>query len=261
LNSNRNDHPTDHVSVSQINIYLMCPLKYRFAYVDRLPRPFKSIELALGTAFHAAIEWWHKHRKNGSSPDADDVSRILSADLRAQAVEKLRFKNGGSLDDAIGLGGKLVSAYVKAYRGKPVQDTEVPFRVPLVDLETGEDLGIPLDGYFDLLESDDTVVETKTAARAYDKLTILNHLQLTAYGYAFRMLYDREANLRLDIVTKTKTPRMQSVEVARDRSDMVRFFHLAKSVCKSIGSGCFHPNYGWQCGNCEFAEPCRRWRG
>ena len=133
--------------------------------------------------------------------------------------------------------------------------------MPLVDLETGEDLGLPLDGYFDLLEAEDTVVETKTAARAYDNLTILNHLQLTAYGYAYRILYDREPNLRIDVVTKTKNPRLQSVEVLRDKSDMVRFFHLAKSVCKSISSGCFHPNYGWQCGNCEFAEPCRRWRG
>lgn len=261
MNTNRNGHPTDHVSVSQINLYLMCPLKYRFVYVDKLPRPFKSIELALGTAFHAAVEWWHKHRKNGSSPSAEDVARILTADLRAQAEEKLRFRNGESLEDVVQVGGKLASAYVKGYRGKPVHDTEVPFRVPLVDLETGEDLGIPLDGYFDLLEAEDTVVETKTAARAYDNLTILNHLQLTAYGYAYRILYDREPNLRIDIVTKTKNPRVQSVEVYRDKSDMVRFFHLAKSVCKSISGGCFHPNYGWQCGNCEFAEPCRRWRG
>ena len=261
MNTNRNGHPTDHVSVSQINLYLMCPLKYRFVYVDCLPRPFKPVELALGTAFHAAVEWWHKHRKNGSSPDADDVSRILTADLRAQAEETLRFKNGESLDDVITLGGKLASTYINGYRGNPVQETEASFRVPLVDMETGEDLDLPLVGYFDLLEADDTVVETKTAARAYDRLTILNHLQLTAYGYAYCVLYDREANLRLDVVTKTKQPRMQSVEVVRDKSDMVRFFHLVKSVCKSISNFCFHPHYGWQCGNCEFAEPCRKWRG
>lgn len=261
MNTNRNGHPTDHVSVSQINLYLMCPLKYRFVYVDMLPRPFKPIELALGTAFHAAVEWWHKHRKNGSSPDAEDVARILAADLRAQAEEKLQFKNGESLDDVIQVGGKLASAYVKGYRGKPVHDTEVPFRVPLVDLETGEDLGLPLDGYFDLLESNDTVVETKTAARAYDTMAILNHLQLTAYGYAYRILYDREPNLRLDVVTKTKTPRLQSVEVLRDKSDMVRFFHIAKSVSGAICDGHFHPNHGWQCANCEFAEPCQKWRG
>ncbi len=261
MNPNWNGYPRDHVSASQINVYLMCPLKYRFAYVDQLPRPFKSVDLALGTAFHAAVEWWHKHRKNGCSPDADDVSRILAADLLAQAEETLRFKAGKSLKDAISLGKQLVTTYVKEYCGKTVHDTEVSFRVPLVDLDTGEELELPLVGYFDLLEEDDTVVETKTAARAYDQLKILNHLQLTAYGYAYRILHEREANLRLDVVTKTKQPRMQSVEVLRDKSDMVRFFHLVKSVTGAIHNRCFHPSHGWQCSGCEFTEPCRKWRG
>ncbi|MFH1701211.1 MAG: PD-(D/E)XK nuclease family protein [Candidatus Zixiibacteriota bacterium] len=261
MNTNWNGYPRDHVSASQINVYLMCPLKYRFAYVDQLPRPFKSIDLALGTAFHAAVEWWHKHRNNGSSPDAEDVSRILSADLLAQAEETLHFKAGKTLEDAISLGKQLITIYVKEYRGKTVYDTEVSFRVPLVDLDTGEELELPLVGYFDLLEEDDTVVETKTAARAYDHLTILNHLQLTAYGYAYRILHERDANLRLDVVTKTKQPRMQSVEVSRNESDMVRFFHLVKSVTGAIQNRCFHPNHGWQCSNCEFAQPCRNWKG
>ena len=261
MNTNRNGYPRDHVSASQINVYLMCPLKYRYSYVDQLPRPFKSVDLALGSAFHAAVEWWHKHRKNRSSPDAEDVSRILAADLLAQAEETLRFKAGKTLEDAINLGKQLVATYVKEYQGKTVLNTEVAFRVPMVDLETGEELEMPLVGYFDLLEENDTVVETKTAARAYDHLTILNHLQLTAYGYAYRVLHERDANLRLDVVTKTKQPRMQSVEVSRDKSDMVRFFHLAKSVTGAIQNSCFHPNHGWQCSSCEFAEPCRKWRG
>ena len=66
--ADRSDYPKDHVSATQLNLYLMCSLKYRFVYVDRLPRPFKPVELALGTAFHAAIEWWHKQRKQGNSP-------------------------------------------------------------------------------------------------------------------------------------------------------------------------------------------------
>jgi len=30
----------DHISVSQINLFLMCPLKYRFSYIDGLPKLF-----------------------------------------------------------------------------------------------------------------------------------------------------------------------------------------------------------------------------
>jgi CRISPR/Cas system-associated exonuclease Cas4 (RecB family) len=261
LNANRNSHPTDHVSASQINLYLICPLKYRFSYVDKLPRPFKPADLALGTAFHAAVQWWHKHRKNGSSPDPPEVCRILEADLHAQSLDEIKFKNGESLVELVAMGQALIEAYVTGYQGDPIYQAEVPFRVPLVSLDTGEEIDLFLDGYFDLLEQNDTVVELKTAAKAYDQFTILNQLQLSAYAYAYQMLYGRPANLRLEVVTKTKRPQLQSVEVYRGRQDLVRFFHISKSVCGAIRSGYFHPNFGWQCANCEFAEPCRKWSG
>ena len=40
----------DHLSVSQINVYLACPLKYRFQYVDEIPRAFTSSALVFGIA-------------------------------------------------------------------------------------------------------------------------------------------------------------------------------------------------------------------
>jgi hypothetical protein len=33
--------PPRTISVSQVNAYLACPLKYRFQYVDRIPRPWR----------------------------------------------------------------------------------------------------------------------------------------------------------------------------------------------------------------------------
>lgn len=260
MNTHRSDYPKDHVSVSQLNLYLMCSLKYRFVYVDQLPRPFKPVELALGTAFHAAIEWWHKQRKQGNTPEAEDVGRILAADLEAQSSDHLLFRNGGTIMDAADLGRKMAAAYVKGFRGKPIYDSEISFRVPIINLETGEELDLPLDGFFDLMEVDETIVELKTAARVYDSLMIARHLQLTGYAYAFEMLYDRRAKLRLEIVTKTARPKLHSIEVERSRADMVRFFHIAKSVTDSIRGGHFYPNHGWQCAICEFFEPCQGWR-
>ncbi len=137
---------------------------------------------------------------------------------------------------------------------------ELPFRVPLIDFETGEELIVPLDGYFDLIETEDTVVELKTASKTYDQTTILQHLQLTAYAYAYQMLYKRSANLRLDVLIKSKNVRMQSFEVGRDTQDMVRFFHIAKGVSRAIQDGHFYPNQGWQCPTCEFFDTCRKWR-
>jgi putative RecB family exonuclease len=250
----------DHISVSQMNVYLMCPLKYRFNYIDKLPKPFKSAELAMGSAIHSAIEWWHKQRLNGVLPEWKQVARIFEADIQAQAMDEIRYKNGDDLESLLTKGRELLAVYLKEFPGRKPASTEQPFRVPLVDLETGEELDLPLDGYFDLIEEEDTVVELKTAAKAYDQTTILQHLQLTAYAYAYQMLYKRPANLRLDVLIKSKNVRLQSFDVGRDKEDMVRFFHITKGVSRAIEDHHFYPNEGWQCPTCEFSNVCRKWR-
>lgn len=251
----------DHISVSQINSYLLCPLKYRYQYVDALPRPFKAAELAFGSAVHSAIEWWHKERQAGFIHEWQNVAGIFAADMNAQAIDYLRFKNGDDLASLTAKGKELVEVYITNFKGGAPKAVEQGFRVPLVDLESGERLPLPLDGYFDLLEEGDTVVELKTAAKAYDAATVTQHLQLTAYAYAFRWLRKREPQLRLDVLTKTKKPQLYSYEAVRDTNDMVRFFHLAKRVIEGLRAGHFYPNAGFQCANCEYYDNCQKWRG
>jgi putative RecB family exonuclease len=150
--------------------------------------------------------------------------------------------------------------YLRDYIGFGVRAVELPFRVPLVDLETGEMLELPLDGYIDLVEAEDRIVELKTAAKVYDATTITQHLQLSAYAYAYGWLYKRKPRLRLDILTKGKNPALHSFEVARDKESLVRFFHIARGVIRAIQQEHFYPNEGWQCPTCEYFEVCRKWR-
>jgi putative RecB family exonuclease len=251
----------DHISVSQINQYLMCPLKYRFNYIDELPKPFKSVDLAFGSAIHAAAEWWHKHRTNGTGPEWRDTVRIFEADLQAQSFDTLKFKDGDSFESLLEKGKQLLAVYLKNFKGEAVRAVELPFRVPLYNLETGEFLDLPLDGYIDLIEADDTIVELKTAAKAFDAATLANHLQLTAYGYAYNCIYRKNPTFRLDSLIKTKNAKFEQIATKRERSDYVRFFHIAKEVLKGINCGYFCPNQGWMCERCEYSEPCRTWRG
>lgn len=250
----------DHISVSQINKYLMCPLKYRFEYVDGFPKPFKPADMAFGSAIHAAVEWWHKNRTNGARPEWQDVALIFEADLQAQAIDKLKFKDKDSLKSLFEKGRQLLAVYMRDYQGLGVLAVELSFRVPLIDLESGEALELPLDGYIDLIEADDTVVELKTATRIFDQASLIRHLQLSAYAYAFGWLYKRKPRLRIDILTKSKVPALHSFMVNRDKDALVRFFHIAKGVLKAIQEGHFYPNEGWQCSNCEYFEVCHKWR-
>jgi CRISPR/Cas system-associated exonuclease Cas4 (RecB family) len=138
------------------------------------------------------------------------------------------------------------------------QGTEIPFTVPLVNPQTGELLGINLEGFIDLLESDDTIVEFKTSLKAMDLKDVT--VQLAAYSYAFESLHQRLPK-RIKVINfiKTKKPRILVLEMKQ--CDHGRFFNLAKQVFEGIRAKVFFPRQSFMCSGCEYAKPCRMWDG
>lgn len=260
MNPNRSGYPADSLSVTQLNLYLMCPLKFRFQYVDRLPKPFKPVALVFGGAIHSAIEWWHRKRMESYDPEPKEVVRIFRADFNAQKTGNITYKNGDSEEDITDKGSRMLAVYIREYRGGPVRQIELPFRVPLIDKETGEALDLPLDGYIDLVEADGTVVELKTSGKAFSPTDISQHLQLTGYSYAYEQLYGRPAKLRLDCLTKTRNPALLTYDAVRTSDDHVRFFHIAKTVVSAAKARQYYPRSGWQCADCEYFANCQKWR-
>src|SRR3989337_389235 len=85
----------DHLSSSSINLYLQCSLKYKFQYIDLLPKPFKSAGLAFGSVIHSTLSWFHKEKMNGNGVTIERLFRILDADWYGQKVgNDIRYKNG-----------------------------------------------------------------------------------------------------------------------------------------------------------------------
>ena len=103
--------------------------------------------------------------------------------------------------------------------------------VPLVHPSNGKDLGIALEGFIDLIEGNDTIVEFKTSAQSMNQDDADDHLQLTAYSYAYQMLYQRPPKLLkiIDFV-KNKKPKMIELKTERNKEDHHRFFYLASQV-------------------------------
>ncbi|MGB6063163.1 MAG: PD-(D/E)XK nuclease family protein [Desulfomonilaceae bacterium] len=44
-----------HLSYSQINCYMTCPLKYRYHYLDQIEPPFVASALLFGSCIHEAV--------------------------------------------------------------------------------------------------------------------------------------------------------------------------------------------------------------
>lgn len=252
----------DHLSASQMNLYMLCSLKYRFQYLDEFPRPFRPVALAFGSSIHAALAWLHEQMQKGKDVTLDKARRIFDADWYAQRLDtKILYDSRETEASLHALAKELLRLYL-ARPESQVKDAEVHFTVPLANPANGEQLEVNLEGFFDLITSDEVIVEFKTSGQTMTSRDADNHLQLTAYSYAYETLFQRPAaNLKIVDLVKAKKPKMVVLETVRTKADHERFFWLAKEVFGGIRNRVFFPRTGYWCRDCEYARQCRAWKG
>lgn len=253
--------PTRVLSVSQVNAYLGCPLKYRFQYVDKIPRPWRVAAMAFGSSVHAAVEWFHKERLAGRGPELASVLQVFDADWYAQNTDPLVFSERESKDQLAEKARAMLQLYVESANGvKPVA-VEQGFELDLADPETGELLDVRLRGIIDLIEEGDVLVDLKTAGRTLESGGLERHLQLSTYALAHLLMHGSIPKLRLDMLLKTAKPRLERHETTRSLEDLVWTARLIREVSLAIETEHFFPNPSWRCTECEYFAHCQQWRG
>jgi len=249
------------ISISQVSAYLGCPLKYRFQYVDKIPRPWRVAAMAFGTSVHAAVEWFHKERLAGRTPALTEVLKVFDADWYAQNVEPLVFSERESREGLAEKGRAMLRLYVESTNGVRPVAVEQSFELDLADPETGEVWDLRLRGIIDLIEEGDVLVDLKTAGRTLESGGLERHLQLSAYALAFLLLQQRMPKLRLDMLLKTAKPRLERHETTRSVEDLSWTARLIREVSLAIETEHFFPNPSWRCTECEYFAHCQQWRG
>jgi putative RecB family exonuclease len=258
-----------HVSFTQIDQYLRCPLKYRFTYVDRLQPDFVPAALAFGSGIHGAAAFLFRGRSDGAPPSLSDVQAFFEGYWKLETNNRpIRFGEKDTKESLLELACRMLEVLYKNQEpATEIIGVEQPFDVPLIDLDTGEVLDRALVGTLDLIECHAegrlVVVDLKTSARKYTDLQAELSLQLSIYSYATAMngLGDQEdLRLRFDVLTKTKQPELCRYWTQRDRAANLRLFRLVAEVLHAIEAGVFHPNPGWQCKDCPFQSRCWAWR-
>ena len=239
------------ISVSQVSAYLACPLKYRFQYVDKIPRPWRAAGMAFGTSVHAAVEWFHKARMFGRSPEVADVLKIFEGDWYAQNVEPLVFSERESKDSLTEKAKAMLQLYVESVNGV----------MPVAVEQPGEVWDVRLRGIIDLVEEDETLVDLKTAGRTLEAGGLERHLQLSTYALAYSLLHGRIPKLRLDMLLKTIKPRLERYPTSRSLEDLSWTAQLIREAALAIQTEHFFPNPSWRCTECEYFAHCQQWRG
>jgi putative RecB family exonuclease len=249
------DH--DHLSYSQINCFTTCSLRYKFQYVEQIPPAFTAVSLAFGVAIHEAAAAYYQTKLEGDELRADQLLDVYRDCW--QRAEKVKFFNGDSEKSLMEKAKNMLTVFYESRDPSiTVLGVEEYFQLPLGGLP-------PFEGYIDLIEQAPdgtiTLVDLKTAAKKLSDSNAHSSMQLTAYALGAETLgFDPEAlNMRLDVVTKTKSPEMLKYETTRTEVERNRFVRLVYSIWNAIEREAFFPREDWHCSQCAWADNCKEW--
>ena len=249
-------------SASQLVTYAMCPRKYGFSYVFGVRPEFRSLSLVLGSAMHSAVGWYFDRKTRGGEPTIEAAEEILAADLLAEtAGQTVRWKER-TIESLETEGRGLLRLYLSEKGDLPVLATEEAFQADLIDPLTGEFVGRPLKGYFDLRLEGNLVVELKTSSRGWSDFELIRHLQVGAYAFAWNALHGGPSALEVHVVVKLKRdPRVETYRIERGEEATRWWLESAREIEAAIAGGHFPPSPSPLCRECEYALTCERWSG
>jgi putative RecB family exonuclease len=252
----------EYLSNSQISLYSQCSLKYKFQYVDLLPKPFKPSGLAFGSAIHSALSWLHRESMTNGGVPLETLYKIFDADWYSQRTEtEIRYKNGEDEMKFAVMAKEMLAMYCQL-PPKKAKGTEVSFSVPLIEPGNGKHPLIDIEGVIDLIEEGDVITEFKTSAQMMDSKDADESLQLTIYSYAFEKLYQKPPKaLKIVDFVKSKKPKLITLETRRDESSYHRLYAITSQVLKGINQKVYFPKTSFWCKDCEYAEQCQTWPG
>jgi putative RecB family exonuclease len=262
-----------HLSYSQLNTFLTCPLRYRFQYVEGRPPQHLSSSLLLGSAIHSALaDYFFAQLETGEPATPERLLGFFHDDLRqrlASATAPVLFQSDAGDADGLRRQGE---ALLRAFLADPgpsslqVVAVELPLSTGLHD-DQGKPTGIQLLGVIDLLLRDELgrliALDHKTAKNPISQDAADSDLQLSAYAELLRRCGTLGADETLccgfHVLRKLKTPKIERVMTRRQPSDGRRFCRLAGAVLAAIEAQACYPCPGWACGDCPYQQACRLW--
>ena len=259
----------DYISPSRLALFLKCPLAWKLRYIDGVRSP-TSPALFVGKVVHAGLESWYRHRMLGLELGAGTL-RAWIADFWGQSAadENMAFESVAQETALQAQAIELVGTYlaqVPADEPRPLA-VEATLEAPLIDPNSGENLGIPLLGVADLILGPATsarICDFKTSSKAAPPHEITHELQLTSYAWLFRQTTGQsESGLEIRSLIKTRSPKVEAhAYPARTGRHFARLFSVIREYLDALDSGRHNFRPGGGCAMCDFREShCRDWTG
>jgi putative RecB family exonuclease len=258
-----------YLSYSQLALYLECPLKYKFRYVDENEGEGESegapAALLFGQAVHTALAHFYREAMEGQPFWLPGFLTVFETAWRDACEDReVVYGEGESFESLLEQGREMLRVYSRVVHPLRVIAVEVPFEFKLEHPKTGEKFHIPIKGIIDLVEEDESgtlwVVDHKTASRAYTDQQVDGDLQMLIYAAAVKQLdvvEGRDVLLRLDVLLKSKQPQVLRYCLARDDRDIARLYEIVDRIWRAIEAEAFYPRCCIFCRWGSVHEECR----
>lgn len=222
-----------------------------------------SSGLVLGSAVHHALAEYHRGIQASQSANKDRLhDAVLKGWEHREAEGTVVFKSGETRDDSIAQGIALVDVYLQEPPPENIVQVEQEIIAPIHN-SLGDYLETPLVAVADLLTSvyDGLKVhEFKTSGRAYSEIEADTSLQPTCYVNAVQERFGQSARVEYTVLVKTKTPKVQRLEVVRHEEDLGRLGDIVQTIEHAGQAGIFYPvESPLNCSSCPYRQPCREW--
>ena len=231
--------------------------------MDKIPTKL-SESLVIGSCVHDAVEDIVSRKSLGMDMPED------TAVFASQIVSK-RFEADKGISDALEyetvrnevlriIEAPLILSGIDLIKakldndGQPIIERKVELQVPDVD--------VPVIGYIDIILSDGTPADFKTATRSWTQEKAQTELQPVFYLGAMNQC-GMEMNWRFKhiVMVRNKSPKFQMFEHEHKPIEVFRLFEQIQTVWKSINQGVFLPAAPgcWKCSPkaCDFWDICQ----
>jgi hypothetical protein len=248
------------VSASRLGTWLQCRLKFKFRYLDGIPKP-PTPALHVGSVIHTVLQQWSLARWRRAPLDDETVIAIFDHAWGVWQEEQKIAWDGE--EDATKVNALVtLQTYL---RETPIPQDEKPEAVEVgVEMDLSSH-GLPmLVGILDLVRAGGRIVDFKTTGKTPSPEMLLHttETQTTAYALLYREATERrESGIELHHLARLKAPKIVVTEAgpATERQ-ITRFYHLAESYVRGLEAEDFVPSPGFACAACEFFQECRAWR-
>ena len=253
-----------HTSNSQLDLYWSCGEAYRRRYEENDKTP-PGVALLVGSGVHTGAEVNFRQKVDSHR----DMSASDIVDAAVSGFDQRLAVDGYSLsaeDESIGAAKSLgkyrdtVAALAELHADEQAPDYQ-PVAVEQATTILLPNCSRDLVAITDLRDDKHRVVDFKTAARKPNADEAARSLQLTILAAAYEVDTGQPcADVRLDVLTKTKQPQRHVLVSQRDERDYTALANRIATTVEAIDRGSFPPAspMSWKCTEkyCGYARTC-----